>query len=92
MAECSRERLLARASLRQWPDGALLICDEDLKGVRVSLVELVAVGSHQAGDQRLTQPEAGFYHQPMAVAADRVGGEQEAGDLRQDHTLNHHRE
>jgi len=50
-------------------------------------VQHVVVGGDQAGDHGLAKSCAGIYHDLLAVAGDRVGGEHDPGGLGLDHAL-----
>ena len=60
-------------------------CGDDL-----AVAHLVDVRVHQPGDQRLAEAERGLHGGDLAVRRDRVGGEQHAGRLRDDHPLHDH--
>ena len=52
-----------------------------------AVAHLVDVGVDQAGDQRLTEPEAGLHRDERAVGRDGVRREEDAGGVREDHPL-----
>ena len=55
-------------------------------------VDHPVVGVDRAGDDGVAKARRGVEHAAGAPAADRVGGEQHARDLRVDHPLHHHGE
>jgi hypothetical protein len=57
-----------------------------------AVLHLVVVRVRQSGDQSLAQPEAGIDGGDLAVGGDRVGGEHDARDLREHHSLDDHSE
>ena len=63
----------------------------DRLGDDVAVAHLEDVRVDQARDQRLAQAEAGLHGGDPPVARDRVGGEEDAGRLREDHPLHDHR-
>ena len=69
-------------------DGNLLVADGP--GDHLAVSDLVHVRVHQAGDQRLTEAEAGLDGRHLAVAGDGIGGKQDARHMREDHTLHDH--
>jgi hypothetical protein len=82
------DRLLQRPTCRRSVDGKRLGADR--LGDDLTVPHLVDVRVHQAGDQGFAQAEAGFYGGDLPVAGDRVGREQDAGRLREDHLLHDH--
>ena len=79
------ERLLLRPAIRQGPDRELLVADRLRDDLAVA--HLVGVGVHQAGDQRLAEPEARLDRRDLPVGREGVRREQDAGRLREDHPL-----
>ena len=69
-------------------DGELL--GRDCPGDDLAVPHLVDVRVHQAGDQGLAEAEAGLDGDDLPVGGDRVGREQDAGRLRDDHPLHDH--
>ena len=62
----------------------------DRPGHDVAVAHGVDVWAHEAGDERLTEPEAGLHGAELPVGRDRVGREQDAGRLWEDHLLHDH--
>jgi hypothetical protein len=85
---CGLDRLLVCSSSGQGVDGTLL--GGDRLGDDVAVAHRVAVGVHQAGDQRLAEAEAGLDGRDLPVGGDGVGREQDAGRPREDHLLHDH--
>ena len=82
------DRLFLRPARRRGVNGELLGADRF--GDDLAVAHLVDVGVHQAGDQGLTEAEAGLYGGDLPVACDGVGREQDAGRLRENHLLHDH--
>ena len=82
------DRLLPRPPGRRGVDGKLL--GGDRPGDDLAVPDLVDVRVHQAGDEGLTEAEAGLHGGNLPVGADGVGREQDAGGLREDHLLHDH--
>ncbi len=88
--------------LPRWLDGQLLRSARrrgadleqfraDRLGGNFTAPHLVDVGVHQAGHQGLPEAEAGLDGDDLPVRGDRVGREEGAGHLREDHLLHDHR-
>ena len=82
------DRLFLRPARRRGVDGELLGADR--LGDDLAVAHLVDVPVHQAGDQGLTEAEAGLDGGDPPVGRDGVGREQDAGRLREDHLLHDH--
>ena len=82
------DRLLLRPARRRGLNGKLL--DGDGPGDDLAVPHLVDVRVHQARDQGLTEAEAGLHRGDLPVGRDGIGGEQDAGRLREDHLLHDH--
>ena len=82
------DRLFLRPARRRGVDGELLGADR--LGDDLAVAHLVDVRVHQAGDQGLTEAEAGLHGGDPPVGRDGVGREQDAGRLREDHLLHDH--
>ena len=63
----------------------------DRLGHDVAVAYGVDVRARQTGDERLTEAEAGLHGAELPVGRDRVGREQDAGRLWEDHLLHDHR-
>ena len=61
-----------------------------VSGDHLAVAHLVDVGVHETGDQRLAEAEARLDGDDLPVGRDRVGREQDAGGLRDDHLLHDH--
>ena len=79
------DRLLLRPACRRGLNGKLL--GGDRPGDDLAVPHLVDVRVHQAGDQGLAEAEAGLHGGDLSVGRDGIGGEQDAGRLREDHLL-----
>ncbi len=82
------DRLLLRPACRRGVDGELL--GGDRLGDDLAVAHLVDVRVHQTGDQGLAEAEARLHGDDLPVGRDRVGREQDAGSLREDHLLHDH--
>ena len=82
------DRLFLRPARRRGVDGELLGADR--LGDDLAVAHLVDVPVNQAGDQGLTEAEAGLYGGDPPVGRDGVGREQDACRLREDHLLHDH--
>ena len=79
---------LLRPSCRGSDDGDPL--GGDRFGHEVAVADGVDVWAHVTGDDRVTEPEAGLHDGELPVGRDRVGREQDAGRLWEDHLLHDH--
>ena len=82
------DRLFLRPAGRRGVDGKLL--GGDRLGDDLAVAHLVDVRVHQTGDQGLAEAEAGLHGGDLPVRRDRVGCEQDAGCVREDHLLHDH--
>ena len=82
------DRLFLRPASRRGVNRTLL--GGDRLGDDFAVAHLVDVRVHQAGDQGLTEAEAGLHGGDLPVARDGVGREQDAGRIREDHLLHDH--
>ncbi len=85
---CRLDRPFLRPAARRGVDGNLLRGNR--LGDDLSVAHLVTVRIHQTGDEGLAQAEAGLHGGDRPVRRDRVGREQDAGCVREDHLLHHH--
>ncbi len=82
------DRLFLCSTCRRGVDGAPLggdVLHDDL-----AVVHLVDVGVHEAGDEGLAKTEGGLHGGDLSVGRDGVGGEEDAGRVREDHLLHDH--
>ena len=79
------DRQFLRPACRRGVDGKLL--GGNRLGDDLAVPHLVDVRVHHAGDQGLTEAEAGLHRGDLPVAGDGVGREKNAGRLREDHPL-----
>ena len=82
------DRLFLCSASRRGVDGTPLRGDR--LGDDVAVAHLVEIGVHRAGDQGLAEPEDGLYRGDLPVGREGIGGEQDAGRLREDHLLHDH--
>ena len=82
------DRPLMGSTPRRGEDGNLLGADSPMDDFPAA--DRVDVCVHDARDQCLAEAEAGLHGGDVAVARDRVGREQDAGRLREDHLLHDH--
>ena len=82
------DRLLLRPACRQGLNGKLL--GGDRPGDDLAVPHCVDVRVHQAGHQGLAEAEAGLHGGDRPVGGDGIGGEQDAGRLREGHLLHDH--
>ena len=82
------DRLFLCPARRQGVDGELLAADR--LGDDLAVAHRIDIAVHQAGDQGLTEAEAGLHGGDPPVGRDGVGREQDAGRRRVDHPLHDH--
>ena len=83
-----RDRYFLCPPSRRRDDGHLL--GGDRLGYDVAVAHRGDVRARHAGDERLTEAKAGLHGAELPVGRDRVGREQDAGRLSQDHLLHDH--
>ena len=82
------DRQFLRSACRRGVDGELFGADG--LGDDFAVTHLVDVRVHQARDQGLAETEAGLHGDDLPVRRDRVGREEDASRLGENHLLDHH--